>query len=601
MKSLVHATLISFTLASLATLSGCGGGGGGSNPPPAITAPVPTLTFALKQLEFSWPAISAADHYRILVNPDGASGFTVHPDAASIAGTSHTLTIPVHNINWASALYRVEACNASESTCVGSNSQALTLIDSIAAIGYVKASNSDAGDWFAGIALSGDGNTLAVGAPGEDSAANGIGGNDADNTAPEAGAVYVYVKSGATWLLQAYIKAHNTDAGDWFGLSVALSSDGNILAVGAPGEDSDGSSSFDNSADGIGAVYVYSRIGSSWDIEAYGKGSYVESGDGFGDRVALSGDGNTLAVSTLYDDSAAKGIDGNGADNSAAESGAVYVFHWSSSWIEQAYIKASNTGAGDYFGESIALSGDGNALAVAAPFESSAATGVGGDETDNTAARAGAAYVYLRSGSVWSQEAYIKASNTDSWDWFGFSMDLSADGNTLALGAIGESSAATGIGGNETDNSESFGGATYVYLKTGSTWAQQAYVKASNTELGDALGTSVALSADGNMMIVGADGESSAAKGVGGDDLDNAAGGSGAVFVYLRSGSTWSQQSYVKASNTNTGDFFGFSVDLSDDGNTMAVGADSESSSATGVGGNQGDNSATEAGAVYLF
>jgi FG-GAP repeat protein len=136
---------------------------------------------------------------------------------------------------------------------------------------------------------------------------------------------------------------------------------------------------------------------------------------------------------------------------------------------QQAYVKASNTGAGDEFGTSVALSADGSTLAVGAIGEASNAGGVGGDQANNTASFAGAVYVYTRSGATWTQQAYVKASNTgvvsqfEAVDLFGFSVAVSGDGSTLAVGARGEASAATGIGGDQADNSASKAGAVYVF------------------------------------------------------------------------------------------------------------------------------------------
>jgi trimeric autotransporter adhesin len=238
---------------------------------------------------------------------------------------------------------------------------------------------------------------------------------------------------------------------------------------------------------------------------------------------------------------------------------------------------------------------------VGAPFEDSSATGIGGEQADYSAGGSGAVYVFTRSGSTWSQQAYVKASNTGALDRFGWSVALSADGSTLAVGADFEDSGATSIGGDQVNNSTADSGAVYVFIRSGSTWSQQAYVKASNTGAGDYFGSSVALSADGSTLAVGAYNEDSSATGIGGDQADNSAGDSGAVYVFARSGSTWSQQAYVKASNTGEGDSFGISVALSADGSTLAVGAYGEDSSATGIGGDQADNSAAESGAVYLY
>jgi hypothetical protein len=473
---------------------------------------------------------------------------------------------------------------------------------------YIKASNTGAGDFFGGsVALSGDGNTLAVGVTGEASAATGIGGDQADNTAADAGAVYVFTRSGATWVQQAYLKASNTGAGDSFGGSVALSNDGNTLAVGAKFEGSAatgiGGNQANNTAAQAGAVYIFTRSGTAWSQQAYVKASNTGAGDGFGFSLALSGDGNTLAVGTPFEASAATGVGGNQADNTAFGAGAVYVFTRSgTTWTQQAYVKASNTGASDIFGFSVALSGDGNTLAVGAYLEDSAATGIGGNEADNSASSAGAVYVFSRNQfGVWGQRAYVKASNTGAFDEFGASLALSGDGNTLAVGAPAEDSAATGVGGNEVDNTASFAGAVYVFTRSGTAWAQQAYVKASNTGTGDEFGTSIALSSDGNTLAVGAIDEDSASTGVGGDQVDNTASGAGAVYVFTRSGTHWVQRTYVKASNANAGDQFGSRIALSGAGSTLAVGAPQERNAATGVGADQNDNSAASAGAVYVF
>ena len=134
-------------------------------------------------------------------------------------------------------------------------------------------------------------------------------------------------------------------------------------------------------------------------------------------------------------------------------------------------MKASNTEANDGFGYGVALSGDGNTLAVGAGGESSNATGIGGNQADNSAAASGAVYVFARSGGVWTQRAYVKPSNTRAGGSGFFcsslipcyAVALSKDGNTLAVGSIGEQSNATGIGGNQADNSAFGVGAVYLY------------------------------------------------------------------------------------------------------------------------------------------
>ena len=167
----------------------------------------------------------------------------------------------------------------------------------------------------------------------------------------------------------------------------------------------------------------------------------------------------------------------------------------------QAYLKASNTGGasyvpfyqpGDNFGWSVAVSGD--TVVVGAPFEGSNATGVNGDQADNSAAFAGAAYVFVRNGTNWAQQAYLKASNSQAEDHFGFSVAVSGD--TVVIGAYGEQSNSTGLNGNQNDNGAPYSGAAYVFVRNGTNWIQQAYLKASNTDPGDWFGFSVAASGD---------------------------------------------------------------------------------------------------------
>lgn len=270
-------------------------------------------------------------------------------------------------------------------------------------------------------------------------------------------------------------------------------------------------------------------------------------------------------------------------------------------WSQQAYVKASNTDADDLFGVAVGLSDDGDTLVVGAPLEDSRATGIDGDQEDNWGLKAGAAYVFVREGDVWSQQAYVKPSNTDGAELFGTSLSLSGDGDTLAVGARWEDSNATGVGGDEDDDSATYAGAVYVFGRDGDTWSQHAYLKASNTGEGDLFGTSVALSSDGDTLAVGASGEASDATGINGDQGSNSAPGAGAVYVFGRDGDMWTQQAYVKASNTNGDDLFGANVALSSSGATLAVSAQGEASDATGVGGDEDDNSAPGAGAVYVF
>jgi len=466
-------------------------------------------------------------------------------------------------------------------------------IDPVAQQAYLKASNTGIDDRFGtDVAVSGD--TVVVGAPYEDSNATGVNGNQANNSLDHAGAAYVFVRSGMSWIQQAYLKASNTNSNDEFGRAVAVS--GDTLVIGAQYEDSNATGINGNQADNSlinpGAAYVFVRSGTTWSQQAYLKASNTGAVDFFALTVAVSGD--TVVVGADGEDSNATGVNGNQANNTAFSAGAAYVFVRSgATWSQQAYVKASNTNGGDRFGGSVSVSGD--TLVVGAEQEDSSAVGVNGNQLDNSTSGAGAAYVFLRSSSTWSQQAYIKPSNTGASDKFGISVAVSGD--TVVVGAYDEASNATGVGGDQANNSAFGAGAAYVFVRSGASWSQQAYLKASNTGTGDRFGSSVAVS--GDTVVVGATDEASNATGVGGDQANNSALFAGAAYVFVRSGATWTQQAYLKASNNGAGDNFGTSVAVS--GGTVVVGAIGEDSNATGVNGVQANNSASDSGAAHLY
>jgi len=330
---------------------------------------------------------------------------------------------------------------------------------------------------------------------------------------------------------------------------------------------------------------------------------FGETGDEFGESVAI--DGNTLVVGAPLEDSNATGINGEQNNDAAHDSGAAYVFVRNDFgiWSQQAYLKASNTGADDQFGFSVAIAGD--TVVIGAPGEQSNATGVDGNQQDNSLNGSGAAYVFVRDeNGDWSQQSYLKASNTGDVDNFGFSVAIT--GSTVVVGAVGENSLATGVGGDQSDNSAGNSGAVYVFKNDNNiTWSQEAYLKPSNTGAHDRFGFSLAIHE--NTIAVGALGEDSRSEGVDSDQDNNLATNAGASYIFARTGNgAWSQQAYLKPSNTQAFDFFGNSVSLFND--TVAVGAPLEDSNATGVDGDQGNNSDADegpsgfdAGATYVF
>lgn len=577
-------------------IGACGGSGSGSGSDPG---PAPEAEFNVsltptpdKLFRFNWSDVSGETEYRLLENPDGASGFA---EVAIIPADTTSYDLDVFLPERINASYILQACDADGCT----DSDEVFVTGNLAtAVGQVRASNAGSDDRFGfSAALSGDGNTLAVGAYLEDSSATGTcapgdGGcatAQADDSATDAGAVYVFTRSGSDWTQQAYVKAFNAEAGDYFGHSLSLSDDGNTLAVGSYLEDSNASGTCvtgetgcdsaqeNNAMVGSGAAYVFTRSGSNWSQAAYLKASNGEVNDQFAYSLVLSGDGNTLAASAVLEDS-------NGTsqiNDDTSNAGATYVFARSGSdWFQQAYLKARNAGETDRFGHSLAISDNGNTLAVGAYLEDSDVTGAcpplfGCDTTsdNNLAADSGAVNVFTRSGSSWALQAYIKASNTQSDDNFGRTVALSDDGDTLAVGAYGEASGATGVDGSQVDNSVLGSGAVYLFSRSGVLWNQQAYVKPSNTGQNDRFSDGLALSGDGTLLAAGAAGEDSSATGI--DDAQNndSAPGSGAVYLFVNRSGVWSQKAYIKASDTQESARFGTSVQLADDNNTLAVGA----------------------------
>ncbi len=385
-----------------------------------------------------------------------------------------------------------------------------------------------------------------------------------------------------TFSQQAYLKANNSGAGDNLGYSVAVS--GDTVIVGVPGEASnattvngDGSN---NSASGAGATYVFVRSGSSWSQQAYLKANNSGAFDQFGKSVAVSGD--TIVVGSPYESSNATAVNGDGSNNSASGAGAAYVFVRSgNTWSQQAYLKANNSGGSDNFGWSAAVAGD--TIVIGAPYEASNATTVNGDGSNNSFSGAGAAYVFVRSGTTWSQQAYLKANNSRGGAIFGSSVAVAGD--TVVVGASQESSNAARAG------------AAYVFVRSGTMWSQQAYLNANNSGVADEFGTSVAVA--GDTVVVGAYGEDSNATTVNGDGSNDSFSTAGAAYVFVRSGSSWSQQAYLKANNSGAGDQFGWSVAVA--GDTVVVGAPYEASNATSVNGDGNNNNANLAGAAYVF
>jgi hypothetical protein len=390
--------------------------------------------------------------------------------------------------------------------------------------GYLRATDAALDDQFgASIAISGDGNTIAVGAPNEDSESRSIDTNPTGISASDAGAVYVFARNGTAWSQQAYIKSFNSDAGDNFGWSVSLSASGDRLAVGAPFEDSTDLGIDQTGANGspeAGAAYTFTRTGTTWARSTYFKASNTGGGDNFGYAVALSGDGATLVVGSPQEDSGTTTINGTEANEDVTEGGAAYVFVFAGSWAQQAYVKPSTIDFGDFFGRVLALSADGNTLASSSM----------GD--DSVIPNSGAVFTFARSGITWTETAKLKAPNAGDNDQFGWALAI-AD-NLLLVGAGWEDSDAAGGGGDPNNDNSPNSGAVYQFKRSAATWAFDGYIKGIEPDEGDQFGSALGISQDGLVRAAASDREDSAANMINGDATDDTAMDSGSVGVSYR-------------------------------------------------------------------
>lgn len=312
-----------------------------------------------------------------------------------------------------------------------------------------------------------------------------------------------------TFTQQAKLTGHPV-AGDYFGYSVAIYL--NTAVVGVPNDD------IGANAD-QGSAYVFVRSGSTWSLQAILTDSnFGAAHDGFGQNVAI------------YSDTVVVGAPGH-------DNGSVYVFVRSGSmWSQQAILTASSGTAYDGFGSHVAISG--NTVVVGAPYANG---------------WQGSAYVFVRSSAGWNQQAQLTANDGAANDLFGNSVAIG--GNTVVVGAC-----------FDDIDANAYQGSTYVFLRFGASWSQQAKLTASDGAPGDYFGSSVAISGTGNRVVVGASADDIVANGVTKADQ-------GSAYVFVRScfGCLYSQEAKLTASDGAAGDKFGMSVAIG--GYEVVVGA----------------------------
>ncbi|MED5534298.1 MAG: integrin, partial [Pseudomonadota bacterium] len=239
--------------------------------------------------------------------------------------------------------------------------------------------------------------------------------------------------------------------------AIGLDASGDTLAVSGFNEDTN-----------RGSIYIFSRDNNRWSEQARVQASNAEIGDALASAIAVSADGNTIVGGAFDEDSALIGVplsnEGSGDQPTDLAVGAAYVFvRDDNEWLQQAFIKPTNTRGNQHFGWAVALSLDGNTLVGGAHFENGGSQGINGDQQDDSSPDSGAAYVYQRTGTTWVPIAYVKAPNASPRDEFGMAVALNGDGTVLAVGAPREASSTSDIEESKGDETAPESGAVYVY------------------------------------------------------------------------------------------------------------------------------------------
>ena len=391
------------------------------------------------------------------------------------------------------------------------------------------ADDRDENDYFgSSVAVSGDGTTAVIGALGDD-----------DPNGEDAGSTYVFENADGEWTQQSKLAPDDGDDGDKFGGSAAVSRDGTTALIG---------SYLDNDSNGeaTGSVYVYEESGDGWTQQSKLIPDDGDENDAFGGTVAVSENASVAVIGAFSD-----------ADPNGEYGGSAYVFeHSDGEWTQQSKLAPDDGDDGDYFGGSVAVSGDGT----------TAILGASGDENPNGEA-AGSAYVFESAGGDWTQQTKLTPDDGDDEDSFG-SVTISGDGTTAIIGASGD----------DDPNGEKAGSA-YVFGSAGGEWTQQSKLAPDDGDAEDFFGRALAVSRDGMTAIFGAF-----------TDVNPNGEDAGSAYVFERSDGDWDQQKRLVAEDGNNADSFGISVAISGDGSTAIIGANGD-----------GFPSKFQAGSAYVF
>ena len=451
----------------------------------------------------------------------------VASDAAFTAIVAESLADAVKKVTWSSGnlslstVYYMRCCYRDSSGAVSDWSNTVTITTRAVYTVNVEtakltANDRAAGDYFgSSVSMDSTGTRMVVGSRYTD-----LPG------ASNAGAAYIFVRTGATWTQEAKLSAGDVQAAAYFGMNVSMDSGGARAAVSA---------NFADSA--AGAVYVYIRTGVTWTQEAKLSASDATSNRDFGTGIGIDSTGARVVVTS---DQASVGA--------LYYAGAAYIFVRSGvTWTQEAKLSASDATSNAYFGNSVSMDSTGVRIAV------------------GSSGGVGAVYIYTRTGTTWTQEAKLTATDAVANDNLGTGVSIDSAGTRVAAGA-----ASVNAGGRSDT------GAVYIFVRSGVTWTQETRLIATNPSLSyDILGTSVSIDSAGTRVAAGAPGTDYSA---------------GTVLIFVRSGTAWTQETKLSASDAQASDYFGTSVSIDSDGTRVATGADRADISAM-----------SNVGAVYVF
>ena len=376
--------------------------------------------------------------------------------------------------------------------------------------------SGSSGDNFGiSVAVSADGNTCVVGAPSRSS---------------YTGIAYVFKRQNHVWAQQTVLQPNSLPFNANYGLRVAISANADTAVVSA-------AIANDSGYNACGVVYVFTQTNDTWTQQAKLTASDPSTGAVFGVACSLTPDGNKITV---------------GATGVASNQGAGYIFTRSgTTWAQQAKLTAADGASGDMFGTATAISSKGDLAVFSAFFK-----------TVNGNTKQGVVYVYAYANNTWSQQAVLSSSDGAANDNFGVCVSVNSDGTLCVVGAFTKTL------------TYSAQGAAYVFARSGTTWSQQAAISLTDGAANDHFGESVRLNQDGASFVVGSSNRD----------------GSGSAYLYVISSGVWVKQKTFKANDASAGAKFGYTVDISSDNTTIVV-----SSYLKTV------NSHTEQGAVYSY